>query len=92
MRTVLSEGAFAPFDPVIIDAMGKAFDVASHSVAASGVKLDDKVREQLALRIIAKAQAGERDVMLLSEDAVAHVSRANRSQKGSGETGTISPG
>jgi hypothetical protein len=80
MRTVLSEGAFAPFDPETIDAMSEAFKVASRSVVTSGVRLDDKVREELALRIIAKAQAGERDVVLLSEHAVAHVRRANLSQ------------
>ena len=75
MRKVISKENFAPFDAMTADAMAKAFEEAWHTISTSGVEIDgaaDRVREELALRIISTAQAGERNVDLLRDDAIAY--------------------
>jgi len=77
MQKIISKDAFKPFDPEMVEAMKLAFDAAWQSITVSGVVyLDgvaDRIREALALRIIAKAQAGERNIEALRDDAIAHV-------------------
>ena len=80
MRTVVSDEAFAPFDPKSVEAMGQAFQAAWNLVVTSGVNHEgdaDKVREQIALHIIKMAQAGERNATRLRDGAVAWVMRSD---------------
>jgi len=75
MRQTISDEKFAPFDTKTADAMGTAFEEAWQAISISGVEIDgaaDRVREALALRIITTAQAGERSVELLRDDAIAY--------------------
>jgi len=83
MRSVLLAEKFEPFDPATAEAMSLAFDrawqvilVRGHETAASAHT--ERTREALALRIIALAQGGERDVIRLSQEAVEYVLKASR--------------
>jgi hypothetical protein len=76
---------FQAFDPALADAMHQAFNAAWDSMTTSGYFSDGKMgseaaRETLALRIIEIGQTGERDVIRLREDALAHVA-AVKAQK-----------
>jgi hypothetical protein len=67
-----------PFDPVVCDAMGLAFDTAWQELLASEGHLAssayaDATREALATKIINLARTGERDVNRLRDGAVAFV-------------------
>jgi hypothetical protein len=58
--------------------MGVALDSAWYKLLVSGSALTaawraEHTREALALRIVASAQLGERDIDRLSDDALAHV-------------------
>ena len=69
------------FDPEIAVIMREAFNSAWESVKAGGdpQMVDGKAewaRETLALRIIDRAQAGERDAKRLHLDALAHLANA----------------
>ena len=64
------------FDAETADAMREAFKAAWASLMASGPIEKDGVeafRETLAMRIIDNAQAGERDVTRLRDDALAYL-------------------
>lgn len=69
------------FDPELANAMGEAFEGAWKSLKDYG-SIDAKpsraawARETLALRIIETAQAGERDVNRLRDDAIAHLAHS----------------
>jgi hypothetical protein len=69
---------FNSFDPDIAAAMGLAFDTAWQRLIVSGSDLvssfrAEKTREALALRIIHLVSLGERDIIRLRDDAIAHV-------------------
>jgi hypothetical protein len=66
------------FDGETIRLMGIAFEMALASLGATPDH-DDPIREALARRIIALAQAGERDVERLCEGSLRAVSPANPS-------------
>jgi hypothetical protein len=82
LRTIISEAQFKPFEPQTVEAMNEAFKAAWHSIETSGIKLDghvDLVRERIALRIIEKAQAGERNMIALRDDAIAFAMKTDAS-------------
>jgi uncharacterized protein Yka (UPF0111/DUF47 family) len=68
------------FDPQIAETMREAFEAACRSLEESGSinGTVESVRETLALRIIDTAQAGERDVDRLRDDALKHLASVNR--------------
>jgi hypothetical protein len=67
------------FDPDLAKAMGEAFSVAWELLKGITVQAEaEKVRETLALRIIDTAEAGERDPIKLSQDAIAHLAKAKK--------------
>lgn len=77
MTTPVSFGGGA-FDPETTSIIVAAFDAAWDTVRKSGSPLAgaeqaSETRELLAKRIIASAQAGERDAKKLTSDALAHL-------------------
>ena len=78
---------FQPFDPELADTMRLAFNTAWQSLLVSRSDLvasfrAEATREALALRIIDMAKFGERDVIRLRDDAVAHVAVAHVQEAG----------
>ena len=74
------------FEPEVAGVMREAFNVAWDSVKSSGdpQMVDGKAdwaRETLALRIIARAQGGERNVKRLHLDALEHRANAKIQKK-----------
>ena len=72
---------FKVFESADADMFGRVFEEAWAALLESNPKLasgqnvlpHDKVREALAMRIIATAQDGERDPEVLKADALAHL-------------------
>jgi hypothetical protein len=74
---------FQPFDPKTAEVMRLAFHTAWQALLVSGSDLAasfhaEATREALVLRIIDLAQAGERDVVRLRDEAVAYVLHAKQ--------------
>ena len=83
MRSILPAERFAPFDAATAEAMSVAFDRAWEAILfqeqeTAAFARTERTREALALRIIALAQGGERDVIRLSQEAVEYVLKASR--------------
>jgi hypothetical protein len=67
------------FDPGLAKAMGEAFTVAWELLKGSTAQAEaEQVRQSLALRIIDAGEAGERDPIKLSQDAIAHLATAKK--------------
>jgi hypothetical protein len=67
---------FTAFNPEAATAMGDALNAAWNSLTGAadyGGGTADWARELLAMRIIETAQAGERNVTRLHDDALAHL-------------------
>jgi hypothetical protein len=76
----------ASFDPQTAEVMREAFNSAWEALKASGDPqlVDAKAewaRETLALRIIDRAQRGERDVERLQLDAIAHLANSKMEKR-----------
>jgi hypothetical protein len=83
MGSVHPSPQFQAFDPESAEVMLLAFHTAYRELLVSGSELvgsfrAEATREALALRIIDLAQAGERDVVRLRDEALAYVLHANQ--------------
>ena len=66
--------------------LGEAFNAAWHSLIASGYAdaadvNPESAREVIALRIIERAQAGERDITRLHDDALTYLANEQNQKK-----------
>jgi hypothetical protein len=78
MGTVLPFAEHEPFDPVIAETMGVAFNPAWQALMVCGGELvaslrAEDTREELAMSIIGMAQLGECDVVRPRDDGIADV-------------------